>query len=91
MKQGEYMGITGTPGGKIEPGLNAFADCPAKAAEHLRPLLLEASGLVPSERHANTKVSGMKKRTRCVQHLQSKIVFTFSLANVWYSAVSVGS
>ncbi|CAM9701886.1 unnamed protein product, partial [Choristocarpus tenellus] len=50
------MRVSGSSGGKIEPGLSSFADEPSMAAAHLRPLLLRASELIPPEHHAKTKV-----------------------------------
>lgn len=60
--QGESVTVSGMAGGKIEPGLSSFADRPADAAAHVKPLLLAASELVPQERHANTKVRIRNKR-----------------------------
>lgn len=54
--QEQYTNISGVPGGKIEPGLSYFADTPAEAANHIRPLLVKATALVPTEKHASTKV-----------------------------------
>lgn len=50
------MTVSGIPGGKIEPGLNSFADRPDDAARHLKPLIMGASELVPVERWGKTKV-----------------------------------
>lgn len=50
------MIVSGTAGGKIEPGLSSFADSPKDAAEYILPLLAKASELVPLEDRAATKV-----------------------------------
>lgn len=54
--EGESVIVSGESGGKIEPGLNSFADRPADAAQHLKPLIEGASELVPTERRAFTKL-----------------------------------
>lgn len=50
------MRVLGRAGGKIEPGLSSFANSPEAAATYILPLLVNASKLVPSEKHASTKV-----------------------------------
>ena len=54
--QGGSLKVSGTSAGKIEPGLNSFADSPADVAAYIVPLFEKASELVPVENHLSTKV-----------------------------------
>ncbi|CAN0014951.1 unnamed protein product, partial [Discosporangium mesarthrocarpum] len=54
--EGPTIRVSGSSGGKIEPGLSSFAETPAQAVEHLRPLMATAEELIPREYHSSTKV-----------------------------------
>lgn len=41
---------------KVEPGLDAFADKPSEASDHIRPLLKFAAAYVPRSKHKETPV-----------------------------------
>ncbi|CAN0069273.1 unnamed protein product [Ascophyllum nodosum] len=50
------MKVSGVAGGKIEPGLNAFAESPRDAAIRILPLLSRVTEPVPREGHPRTRV-----------------------------------